>query len=254
MSLIEEAQTQIGGAKQALEPAAEGVATAHETVEKLVAGSQSAGWDEKAQRAGSISDALGDLHAVLTDATSTLGEVTMALEALKGLVRGGSTTGIGASPGPRRFDAAAFDPEHATAIRRFGWPKNQQGRTKARGVAYGPDGRSVLRQPLKALSGNKVYNTPDLKDAWRSRDIATSWHIEGGIAAHMRRTGTREVALWLNVPPCGGRGRPDPAGCDENLAKILPRGYTLHVHVVDERGNYTYLPYRGTGEALKTNE
>jgi hypothetical protein len=155
---------------------------------------------------------------------------------------------------PRPYDPKARDPDRVAAIRRIGWPRNTKGRTSARGLLYDGKGNPVLHQPLKPLSGERVYDTPDLKDEWRRREVATSWHIEGGVAAYMRGTGTKEMTLWLNIPACGGYRRPAPNGCHENLPKILPPGYKLHVRVEGEDGSYQLNTYSGTGEALKRSE
>ncbi|MCD0442140.1 hypothetical protein LO763_00680 [Glycomyces sp. A-F 0318] len=152
------------------------------------------------------------------------------------------------------FNPRARSPERSAAIRRFGWPKRVDGKTSARGMLYDSSGKPVLGQPLKALKGDRVYTTPDLKDEWRTRGMATSWHIEGGAAAYMRNTQTKEMALWINLSACGnsgGFGDDDPNGCHVNLPKILPEGYTLHVHAELENGWSRQWTYRGTGEALK---
>ncbi|MDN3241383.1 DddA-like double-stranded DNA deaminase toxin [Glycomyces tritici] len=159
----------------------------------------------------------------------------------------------GASSAPS-YDPKARDPARVEAIRREGWPRNVKGRTSALGLLYDGAGKPVLRQPLRPLSGDRVYDTPDLKDEWRLREVATSWHIEGGVAAYMRKTTTMVMTLWLNIPTCGGYRRPDPNGCHENLPKVLPPGYTLHVRVEGEDGSYQLNTYRGTGEALKRSE
>jgi hypothetical protein len=116
---------------------------------------------------------------------------------------------------------------------------------------YDMNGNRVLHNPLEALKGKKTYTALDLKEPWRSdRRMTTSWHIEGGVAAYMRRNKVKEMTLWLNIPPCGGLGNPDPMRCWGNLEKILPKGYVLHIRWEKEDGSYDYQKFDGTGEAL----
>ncbi|MGH8876446.1 MAG: DddA-like double-stranded DNA deaminase toxin [Stackebrandtia sp.] len=146
---------------------------------------------------------------------------------------------------PKRLSTTAGD-----AIRKLGWPKDASGKLKARGHLYSDDGVNVMGRPLKALPYGRTYNTPDLKQPWRSdTDYTTTWHIEGGAAAWMRDTKTRSATLYLNAPTCGGDNR-DPKRCYENVAKTLPQGATLTVWSVLENGETRRVRFRGTGEAI----
>lgn len=206
-----------------------------------------------------------DAHAGLASLTAARERLAHALSALKAgadrmsdyiaSIAGGGGASPPASPlsgSPPRFDLRRRNDVGSSAIRRFGWPRNSKGRISARGVLLNSDGDAVLHQPLRAKRNGEVFDAPELKEPWRSdRAMKTSWHIEGGAAAYMRRTATRVMSLWLNVPPCGGLDRPDPKGCFENLPKIIPKGYTLYVHAELENGGYQRVIVKGTGEALK---
>lgn len=192
------------------------------------------------------------LTAHVNSLADSLEALRSRIDALRGLLPASASGTPPPQPRSPSFDHAARDNARSTALRGFGWPKNSKGRTSARGLLYDSEGNAALRQPLRALRKGKVYNAPELKEPWRSDpEMKTTWHIEGGAAAYMRKTQTRVMSLWLNVPACGGYDRPDPQGCAENLPKVLPRGYTLHVHVEEEHGGFRYTEYRGTGEALR---
>lgn len=198
----------------------------------------------------SVRERLAEALAALKAGTDRMSEYIAAIASGGGSgppATGGRASGSG-------FDSRRRDPAKAAAVRRFGWPRRPDGKTSARGLLYDGSGKQVLHAPLRALKSGQVYNTPDLKPEWRRPEMKTSWHIEGGAAAYMRSTETKEMSLWLNLPACGDYGPfadPDPNGCDANLPKILPRGYTLRVHTEYEHGGARVKTYRGTGEALK---
>ncbi|WP_100444827.1 DddA-like double-stranded DNA deaminase toxin [Glycomyces xiaoerkulensis] len=230
-------------ARSRAEAAAEGVGSAAEGTGSVLPGETLAHW-RRGDRA--LSEA-----AALFESGARKGEEYIALVESRSAGSGRAAPPVPSARAANTYDPTVHNSGHAEAIQRFGWSRNATGRIKARGLLYDDRGRPVLHRPLKALGGDKVYHAPDLQDRWRTREVATSWHIEGGVAAYMRRTRTPTMALWLNVPSCGGPGRPDANGCHENLPKVLPKGYTLHVHVHDERGNHWHNAYQGTGEALK---
>ncbi|MEV3934422.1 DddA-like double-stranded DNA deaminase toxin [Glycomyces sp. NPDC049804] len=157
----------------------------------------------------------------------------------------------GTSSGASGFNPSQRNPHSGRAVRRFGGLGTPRAGS-ARAGLFDSEGNEVLHQLLRAKRGGEVFDAPELKDPWRSdRAMKTTWHIEGGVAAYMRRTKTKVMALWLNVPPCEGLDRADPKGCYENLPKILPKGYTLYVHAELENGGYQRVIVKGTGEALR---
>jgi hypothetical protein len=257
MPSIEEAASAVGGnAEQARELSA-GITGAKETITELAGALAAVGVEARASEANGCADEAEALAGQANALADALDRLRSRVDALRGLLT--TLTRGSAPPTPQAGDPPAYnplarDPKRSEEIRRFGWPRNTTGRTSARGLLYDASGNPVLHKPLKALKGNRVYDTPDLKDEWRARDVATSWHIEGGVAAYMRATKTKSMALWLNLPPCGGRGDyddADPKGCHANLPKILPKGYTLVVHMEYEDGRYRRRTFPGTGEALK---
>lgn len=257
MPSIDEAASAVSGnAEQARELSA-GITGSKATITELAGALSNLGLETRASEANGCADdaeaLAGQAHAL----AEALDQLRARVDGLRGLltsISSGSappTTTAGGSP---PHDPKARDPKRSEEIHRFGWPRNTRGRVSARGLLYDGSGNPVLHKPLKALKGDRVYDTPDLKDEWRTRDVATSWHIEGGVAAYMRSTETKSMSLWLNLPPCGGRGDyddADPKGCHANLPKILPEGYTLVVHMEYEDGRYRRRVFPGTGEALK---
>ncbi len=260
MSLVEEAQGHVSAAKSPLETVAANVAQAHEVTDKLAAESRERGYDAKAGQAAAIRDALGELHTVLTDSSSTLDDVHAKLDALKGLVAAGgagrASPALKAGP-PRLRDFAPQRPaaDGTKAVERLGWPRNAEGRISARGLLYDRDGRPLIEKPLRAVKRGPAADGSDLVEPWRSDERYTPrWHVEGHTAAWMRRNGVTEASLYLNTPPCGGPapgGEADPLRCEANLAHLLPRGTKLHIHSVDEQGRTRSKSYTGTGEALR---
>lgn len=139
-------------------------------------------------------------------------------------------------------------------IERIGWPKKPNGATDARGLLADATGRPLFRATLFAARDGPANDTSDLKEPWRSSDLTTRFHIEGNVAAHMRRNGIREAVLYLNTNVCGSRGAggwPDPRRCLANLADHLPVGTTLYTHVILENGSTRSRRFTGTGRALK---
>lgn len=256
VSSVDEASNAVGGNAEAARSLAAGITASKETIDALTSALASVGLEARASQAGAAGQDAEVMAAQAAGLADALGGLRARIEALRGLLTsaGKTTPGAPAVSSPPKYNPKARDPEHVEAIRRFGWPRNARGRTSARGLVYDGSGKPLLHQPLKPLGGDRVYNTPDLKDEWRGRDMATSWHIEGGVAAYMRSTQTKVMTLWLNIPACGGYRRPDPKGCHENLPKILPPGYTLHVRVEGEDGSYQINTYPGSGEALNASE
>ena len=194
-----------------------------------------------ATKMAEVARLLGEIPALLAAVAAKADEARAIAESAKGLrehaapTRGARGAQLGTSGLPG-FRIGERHPDAAAAVRRFGWPKGPNGRIKARGLMFNANGEAVLHRPLKALRKGTAYPAPDLKEPWRSDpDMKTSWHIEGGVAAYMRNTKTREMALYITLPPCGEQRRADPKGCEQNLRKVLPKGYTLHVHVEWER-------------------
>ena len=115
MPLIEDAQNQLDTAKRALEPVTASVAAARETVDRLGSGSRAVGYEQKAARAGAIGDALGDLHTALTDSAGSIDDLHRALDALKGLLHGGSLRPPIPPPAPASPNLDLSNPEFGIA-------------------------------------------------------------------------------------------------------------------------------------------
>lgn len=145
-------------------------------------------------------------------------------------------------------------PPHVDAIKAIGWPK-KSGTTddvRARGQVYHRDGTPWDAGVLIASRRGPARDRTDLREPWASDpDYSTTWHIEGNIAALMVRHGQREAVLYINQAVCGSEDPRDPRRCDVNLPKVLPVGYTLYVHSVQENGWTRRRIYKGTGEAIR---
>jgi len=174
---------------------------------------------------------------------------------------GGDTAGPGTSAGPTQvvpkrrladFTPARPHKEAVADIRRLGWPKNRDDTVQARGRFFDADGTDGFDgRHLQALPGDQVHDAPELQEPWRNdRAITTSWHVEGEVAAYMRRTGTTDAVLYLNIPTCGNDNR-DPKRCFMNTEKILPVGSTLTVWSIHENGERRRVRFHGTGEAIR---
>lgn len=152
---------------------------------------------------------------------------------------------------PPRITVGTVRPSQAPvdAMREVGWPRNAEGRVSARGFLYDDTGANVYGRTLQARNDGDIFDTPDLREPWRSGNRTTTWHIEGGVASYMRNGGPTEATLYLNIPPCGRDG--DEARCHVNLPAILPRGSTLTVFVVRKNGRVDHHVYRGTGEGIR---
>lgn len=161
-----------------------------------------------------------------------------------------------AEPNPKRqladFTRERPHKQAVAEIRRLGWPKNPDGTVQARGRFFDADGTDVFDgRHLQALPGEQVHAAPELREPWSSdRAITTSWHVEGEVAAYMRRTGTTDAVLYLNIPTCGNDNR-DPKRCFVNTEKILPVGSTLTVWSIHENGERRRVRFHGTGEAIR---
>jgi len=141
------------------------------------------------------------------------------------------------------------DSRGVDAVKRLGWPKNNEGRTSARAVVM-----DALGNPIggtwTARPDGPASDTSGFKEPWKS-DIRYTIraHVEGQVAATMRDTGITKTEVYLNVPPCGIRDR-DPYRCAANIRAILPVGSTMTIWTIRERGNPQKNIYQGTGEAL----
>jgi hypothetical protein len=204
--------------------------------------------------------------AKLEEALAAFGAGSEAMRAYIAHLVGGSGSGVSDMAGgpqspskpssPTSNDVGEFEPERPSArwvaaVRRLGWPRNAGGLVLARGLLLTSDGKQVTKAPLKAGRG-PADDVNDLKEPWATDpEMRTRWHIEGHVAAFMRKHRMREAVLYLNLPPCGGQQPIDPKRCHENLPRILPQGSKLHVHAVRENGWSEVYLYEGTGEALK---
>lgn len=142
---------------------------------------------------------------------------------------------------------------HVAAIKRLGWPRNPStGALRARGQLYHRDGTPWNADVLIAHHRGPARERTDLKEPWASDpDYTVGWHIEGNTAALMVRHGEREAVLYINEAVCGAEEPQDPKRCHSNIAAVLPVGYTLYVHSVQESGWHRRRIYKGTGEAIR---
>lgn len=136
------------------------------------------------------------------------------------------------------------------ALRRVGWPKRDT-TTLARGHLYDMDGQR--RDGVEVMQAHRKGQAPpcdDLREPWRSDpEYTTTWHAERDAARIMRENDSREMVLYLNIPPCGRDGT--PTRCSANLVKVIPAGTTLWVWEIGETGTMTRYRYEGTGEAIR---
>lgn len=79
-------------------------------------------------------------------------------------------------------------------------------------------------------------------------------HVEGHVAARMRREGMAEGEVVLNNIPCGNRGYDNdfPYTCEKLLRSVLPSGSRLTVWATQDGGQtWWHRTYVGTGERIK---
>lgn len=256
MSSVDEFSAAIGTAAESVEAVTSAITAAKSNGDELTSEIANLGAEGKANETGAVAQRLETEAAPLAaQLKELLGEIRQQAEALRGL-EGAPSAGVG-SGGSSSAQPAQFNPEKRNercvkALKRFGWPKNRHGKTKARALLYDAKGNGVLHRPLKPRRKGEPYPAPELREPWRSNpETTTTWHIEGGVAAYMRRTKTQVMVLYINEPICGGPSAPDPQRCYPNLAKILPAGSTLYVHIVEENGGYRKVKVLGTGEAIR---
>ena len=131
-------------------------------------------------------------------------------------------------PGWDGFTHRRPHPGAVESLRRHGWPKNDAGRTSARGHLYDSEGRRV--DSTDVMRPHRKGHAPpceDLREPWRSDpEYTTTWHAERDAAKIMRDNNMHEAVLYLNIPPCG-RYSEGNRRCDVNLEKILPANSTL---------------------------
>lgn len=116
-------------------------------------------------------------------------------------------------------------------------------------------GEPIAYATLYDQQGNKIVGVHNANDDGPAKDAewAEPWgsyprlrrHVEAHAAARMHRDGHRQMAIYINLPPCFY-----PDGCKYNLADLLPKGTTLWVHQVRASGSVDVRPFRGTGRAL----
>ena len=204
------------------------------------------GITDRAGEVAEIAHGLAEVHATLTGLADRLQELPAAAQqAAGGLLTGGSRAPGPAPPPPappKPFHPRRRNRAHEDDIRGLGRPKNTVGRTSARGRRYGTDGKRLVDAPWRA---DPEVRHDDLREPWASADDHVSrWHVEGQVAAWMRKTGTTEAVLYQNLPPCG-RSTRDPGRCDMSIAPMLPEGSSLVVWTVPENGTPYSVRYQG---------
>ena len=207
------------------------------------------GITDRAGEVAEIAHGLAEVHTALLGLADRLHELQQAAHQAAGLPAGAGTATAPTPPAPpKSFHPRRRNRAHEDDIRGLGWPKNAAGRTSARGRLYGTDGKRLVDAPWRA---DPEVRHDDLREPWASADDHVSrWHVEGQVAAWMRKTGTTEAVLYQNLPPCG-RATRDPGRCDMSIAPMLPEGSSLVVWTVPENGTPYSVRYRGTGEAVK---
>ena len=255
MADVEGLAAGIGANRAAVTDSAGAVAASRSVADELSSNLAGLGITDRAGELAEVARQLDEVHARLTGVAERLGEIQQAAAGGGGLPSGGSGSGPEPDARPRTgipgFHPRRLSPDADDRIRRMAkWPKGHDGKIKARGHLYDDNGVNVLDRTLQALPYGQTYDTPELKEPWRSdTEVTTTWHIEGGAAAYMRRTGMTSATLYLNAPTCGGEDR-DPKRCYQNVSKTLPEGSTLTVWSILEDGGKRRVTFRGTGEAI----
>jgi len=110
----------------------------------------------------------------------------------------------------------------------------------AKGKVYSPSG-AALTGFIDPVPGE---GTPGLKPEYASMRFVN--HVEGGVAAWVRKNGIRDAVLYLNMGPCRY-----PDGCRRQIESALPPGWRLTVYAVDAKGGYERVKFTGTGRGIR---
>ncbi|MFC4336055.1 DddA-like double-stranded DNA deaminase toxin [Salininema proteolyticum] len=204
-----------------------------------------------------FSEQLDQAQALLRQAmesTGLGGTSTAPAEASKPAESPLLTAGKSRWPGNYRvpdFSPGAANSECVEKIRRIGYPKNDAGNTSARGILYAPDGTQIT-DTLKAGNKGPAADVSDLNEPWatEAERMTIRYHVEGHVAAYMRRQKISRAVLYLNLPSCGERTAEDWR-CHPNLPKVLPKGTKVRIWIIADGKEPRYMDYNGTGEALK---
>jgi hypothetical protein len=125
-------------------------------------------------------------------------------------------------------------------------------RKKTVGSAFDQDGQPLIGQDI--MSGGELEpgipptDTRLRRDGKWHRLESARTHVEGKVAAKMRKDGQQRVSVIVTRPPC-----PGPDGCRVRLRQVLPAGATLTVYVANPDGTARYFDtFLGTGEAVSS--
>ncbi|GAA4910726.1 nucleic acid/nucleotide deaminase of polymorphic system toxin [Stackebrandtia albiflava] len=262
MAGIEDFTAAIAIAFDRLNDAIAGMESARSAAGESATSLQAAGAYGAADIMARVAEVIGEAVDTLATGKTNTEEAAAIARAAMETTDGGDTPagttpppdGGPPAPTPTRPHPNAADTRHVAAVRRIGWPKNAQGRTNARALVFDKNGEQV-GDVWKATPDGEANDPRHYREPWRS-DVRYTirYHVEGQVAAMMRRTGITEAEVYLNIPPCGTRDDDWSYQCHDNIKKILPKGYTMTVWAVREREAPTWSPqkytYKGNGEAL----
>jgi len=197
-------------------------------------------------------DGLGSLSAVRERLAETLAALKAGTDRMSEYIAsiagggavlpapGGRAGGSGTPPAGRVFNPRKFDASKLAGLRRYSEAGTAEGRL------YGADGSPHSDRVLRARPPESSPFPPaSVRERYRDA-TPNRGHIEGEVAATMRRERLRETTLYLNAEPCDNRGR----GCKENTHAFLPEGSVLNIWAVNDDGSRVFKRVNGTGEAI----
>jgi hypothetical protein len=194
------------------------------------------------------------LQAAIAKADEASALIASGNHALEQYITGpllGGSGGGGAPPGAppppaapppeaRPFKPMRTDPEKADELRPY------VGEPIAYATLYDEHGRKLVG--IHNAGDDGPARDADWREPWASMPRLRR-HVEAHAAARMTQDRHRQLAMYINMPPCSY-----PDGCKLNVADLLPKGTTLWVHQAQANGMVRVHRFGGTGKAIRDDQ
>lgn len=249
MASLDEVAGTVGDSGSKVAEAGAVVASAKARADEVSGELNSLGAEGRASVVSGLSGQLEEVQTELSGLGDRLSEIQSAVQAAKNGLNASDGAPTRASPAQSASNTPTGhgrvprpNMARAAAIRDYVDTQKTVGRlTSADGAELGGEIWSGREGPGKG--------GPGLTKPWRNMETMTE-HVEGHVAAIMRRDGHRDAVLYLSRPPCITQ----PFGCRWQVENALPAGARLTVYTVDRRGGVKPREFIGNGAGLSDED
>ena len=236
---IDELATGIGGSRETVQRAATEVMAMKTKAEELSTAFSGMSAESMSAYMTEVAGQLDTAHQTLTGVADGLEQTQSTAAGARqhgGGLLGGDNPGPAPPPTRPTFKPMRTDPGKVADVQPY------VGEPIAYATLWDADGRQVVG--VHSADDDGPAKTAKWNAPWGGYPRLRR-HVEAHAAARMHRDGHKEMAMYINLPPCSY-----PDGCRYNVADLIPEGSRLWVHWTTPTGGVRIKRFEGTGKAI----